>query len=68
MPASDRLQPLATFCGGKNCCPQLFVDPSAAADRRIVLIDDFGAQVQMSAAQFGDLVNQAKNGALDSIT
>jgi hypothetical protein len=63
----DRLQPLATFCGGQNCCPQLFVDQTAAADRRIVLTDDFGAQVRMSAAQFGDLVSQAKSGTLDKI-
>jgi hypothetical protein len=67
MPASDRLQLMATFCGGQNCCPQLFVDQFAGADQRIVLIDDFGAEVRMSAAQFGDLVSQAKSGVLDRI-
>ncbi len=62
------LQPLATFCGQCNCgCPQLFVDPSAPADKRVVLTDDFGAQVRMSAGQFTDLVAQAKSGTLDGL-
>ena len=62
-------QPLATFCGScGNCdCPQLFVDESAPPEQRIVLTDDFGSQVRMSAGQFGDLLAQAKNGALDTI-
>ncbi len=61
-------QPLATFCGDCNCgCPQLFVDPGASADRRVVLTDDFGSRVQMSAGQFGDLLAQAKSGALDGL-
>jgi len=62
-------QPLATFCGScGNCdCPQLFIDDSAPPEQRIVLTDDFGSQVRMSAAQFGDLLTQAKSGALDSV-
>ncbi|MGB7795968.1 MAG: hypothetical protein WBL53_06890 [Pseudonocardiaceae bacterium] len=61
-------QPLATFCGDCNCgCPQLFVDESAPPEQRIVLTDDFGSDVRMSAGQFGDLLAQAKNGALDTI-
>jgi hypothetical protein len=32
-----------------------------------VLTDDFGSQVRMSAAQFGDLLAQAKSGALDAV-
>ncbi|MGH3903584.1 MAG: hypothetical protein ACRDTE_05245 [Pseudonocardiaceae bacterium] len=61
-------QPLATFCGKCECnCPQLFVDESAPADQRIVLTDDFGSRVRMSADQFADMVAQAKSGALDSI-
>jgi len=36
-------------------------------ERPIVLTDDFGASVRMSAAQFGDLVAQARSGALDSV-
>ena len=63
------LRPIATFCGQCSCgCPQLFVDEAAAPERRIVLTDDFGASVRMSAAQFGDLVAQARSGALDAVT
>ncbi|MGB9281716.1 MAG: hypothetical protein WCB57_16790 [Pseudonocardiaceae bacterium] len=61
-------QPLATFCGECGCgCPQLFIDESASAEQRIVLTDDFGSQIRMSAGQFSDIVAQAKNGALDTI-
>ena len=68
MSAIDHSQPLATFCGDCNCgCPQLFVDNSAPAAQRIVLTDDFGSQVRMSTEQFGDMIAQAKSGALDSI-
>jgi hypothetical protein len=60
--------PLATFCGTCGCgCPQLFVDESAAPQQRVVLTDDFGSQVRMSTAQFGDLLAQAKSGALDTV-
>lgn len=64
-------QPLATFCDKCDCndpgCPQLYVDDSAPADQRIVLTDDFGSRVRMSADQFADMITQAKSGALDSI-
>jgi hypothetical protein len=61
-------QSLATFCGDCGCgCPQLFVDESAPAEQRVVLTDDFGSQVRMSAGQFGDLLAQAKSGALDTV-
>ncbi|MGW1892247.1 hypothetical protein ACWCP6_18595 [Streptomyces sp. NPDC002004] len=62
------LEPLATFCGSCNCgCPQLFVDPKAPADRRVLLTDDFGQRVQMSVDQFASLVADAKTGKLDGI-
>lgn len=62
------LEPLATFCGNCDCgCPQLFVDPSAPAERRVLLTDDFGQRVQMSADQFASLVEEAKAGKLDGI-
>ncbi|MGQ0716579.1 MAG: hypothetical protein ACT4NP_04530 [Pseudonocardiales bacterium] len=68
MPTIDPLQPLATFCGQCGCgCPQLFVDESAPPEQRIVLTDDFGSRVRMSAEQFGDLLTQAKSGALDTV-
>jgi hypothetical protein len=61
-------QPLATFCGDCNCgCPQLFVDESAPPEQRVVLTDDFGSRVRMSTTQFGDLLAQAKSGALDAV-
>lgn len=65
-------QPLATFCTidcgcGDPQCPQLYVDDSAPADQRIVITDDFGSRVRMSADQFADMIAQAKSGALDSI-
>ncbi|BBA95676.1 hypothetical protein RVR_629 [Actinacidiphila reveromycinica] len=61
------LQPLATFCGKCDCgCPQLFVDPAAPAERRVVITDDFGQRVEMSADQFADLVAEAKAGRLDA--
>jgi hypothetical protein len=61
-------QPLATFCTKCDCgCPQLFIDESAPPEQRVVLADDFGAQVRMSAGQFGDMIAQAKSGALDTI-
>lgn len=62
------LEPLATFCGNCNCgCPQLFVDPGAPAERRVLLTDDFGQRVQMSVDQFASLVEEAKAGKLDGI-
>ncbi|MFF2197476.1 hypothetical protein [Streptomyces sp. NPDC058157] len=62
------LQPVATFCGKCDCgCPQLFVDEAAPADRRVVITDDFGQRVQMSADQFGSLIEDAKAGKLDSV-
>ncbi|MFJ6064777.1 hypothetical protein ACIQHU_17270 [Streptomyces tendae] len=62
------LEPLVTFCGNCNCgCPQLFVDPSAPAERRVLLTDDFGQRVEMSAVQFASIVEEAKAGKLDGI-
>ncbi|MFB6849664.1 hypothetical protein ACFCXS_33055 [Streptomyces sp. NPDC056373] len=68
MSDTNALEPLATFCGECDCgCPQLFVDPSAPEDRRVLLTDDFGQRVQMSAVQFASLVEEAKAGKLDGI-
>ncbi|WP_416478435.1 hypothetical protein [Streptomyces sp. LKA04] len=62
------LEPVATFCGNCDCgCPQLFVDPQAPAERRVVLTDDFGQRVQMSADQFSSLIDDAKEGRLDGV-
>ncbi|MFE3518968.1 hypothetical protein [Streptomyces sp. NPDC059166] len=70
---ADSIEPggpalVATFCGQCNCgCPQLFVDEAASPDRRIVITDDFGQRVQMSADQFGSIVEEAKAGNLDPV-
>ncbi|RKT02874.1 hypothetical protein BX286_0785 [Streptomyces sp. 3211.6] len=68
MTDTSSLEPVATFCGKCDCgCPQLFVDESAPAERRVVITDDFGQRVQMSADQFGSLIEDAKAGRLDSV-
>ena len=43
---------LALLCGQCNCgCPEVLVDQEAPPERRIVITDDFGQRVQMSADQ-----------------
>ena len=57
---------IAILCGSCNCgCPELFVDHTAAADRRIVITDDFGQRIQMSADQLLALIDEARSGRLD---
>jgi hypothetical protein len=69
MTDTSALEPVATFCGECDCgCPQLFVDPNAPTERRIVLTDDFGQRIQMSADQFSSLIDEAKTGKLDGIS
>jgi hypothetical protein len=52
---------VATFCGNCNCgCPQLFIDRTAPAERRVVLTDDFGQRIEMSAEQFASFIEQAR--------
>lgn len=59
---------IATFCGQCNCgCPELFVDDSAAPEKRIVITDDFGQRIQMSLGQLTDLVADIRKGVLDEI-
>jgi hypothetical protein len=43
----------------------LFIDQTAAEERRIVITDDFGQRVQMSADQFLTLIEEARSGRLD---
>jgi hypothetical protein len=58
----------AVLCGQCSCgCPELFVDHAAPAERRIVITDDFGQRVQMSADQFQVLVAEARSGRLDEV-
>lgn len=59
--------PLATFCGQCNCgCPQLWTDPDAEPGKRVVITDDFGQRIQMSADQLASLIEQARAGVLDA--
>ncbi len=63
---SSGLIRFAVLCGQCSCgCPELFVDHAAAPERRIVITDDFGQRVQMSADQFQVLVEEARSGRLD---
>jgi len=58
---------IAILCGNCNCgCPELFVDHAAAEDRRIVITDDFGQRIQMSADQLVALIDEARSGRLDA--
>ena len=57
---------IAVLCGNCNCgCPELFIDHAAAEDRRVVITDDFGQRVQMSADQLLALIEEARSGRLD---
>ena len=68
LPGHPGLCSIKIFCGDCNCgCPELFLDPQAEDTRRIVLADDFGQRVQMSVEQLGELVREAKSGALDEL-
>ncbi|HEX5367301.1 MAG TPA: hypothetical protein VFW63_11655 [Acidimicrobiales bacterium] len=62
------LRHVTTLCGQCSCgCPEVSIDDSAPEDRRVVITDDFGQQVEMSLDQLGDLVVQAKAGVLDGL-
>ncbi len=66
MNADTRLIPVMRFCGQCNCgCPELFLDPDAPEERRVVITDDFGQRIQMSLDQLRDILEQAKSGALE---
>ena len=62
------LERIATFCGQCNCgCPELWVDPDAPEEQRVVITDDFGQRIQMSLGQLQDLVTDVKEGVLDHL-
>lgn len=66
MDHSAGLTRIAVLCGNCSCgCPELFIDQEATEDRRIVITDDFGQRVQMSADQFLALIEEARSGRLD---
>jgi hypothetical protein len=58
---------IALLCGNCSCgCPEVLVDHAAPQERRIVITDDFGQRVQMSADQFLVLIEEARSGRLDA--
>jgi hypothetical protein len=64
----NNLERIATFCGQCNCgCPELWIDPDAAEERRVVITDDFGQRIQMSVEQLDALVMDVKAGVLDTL-
>ena len=66
MDGAERLTRFALLCGQcSRGCPELFVDHDAPPERKIVIIDDFGHRVQMSADQFAVLTEEARSGRLD---
>ncbi len=66
MDGAGRLTRIAVLCGNCSCgCPELFIDDTAAEDRRIMITDDFGQRVQMSADQLLALIEEARSGRLD---
>ncbi|MFD8499025.1 hypothetical protein [Amycolatopsis sp. NPDC059657] len=68
MPGRKPLEHVFTFCGeGDRGCPDLFLDHDADEARRVVIVDDHGARIQMSLAQLHALVSDVKDGALDRI-
>jgi len=62
------LVPVMRFCCHCHCgCVELFVDPAATDEQRIMITDDFGQRIQMSVAQLRTVVTRAKSGALDDL-
>jgi len=68
MDGTERLTRFALLCGQCSCgCPGLFVDHDAPPERKIVITDDFGQRVQMSADQFSVLLEEARSGRVDEM-
>jgi len=66
MEDSGRFTRLALLCGQCSCgCPELLIDHEASPERRIVITDDFGQRVEMSADQLQVLLEEARSGRLD---
>ena len=65
MDNAGNLTRIALLCGNCSCgCPELLVDHEAAAERRIVITDDFGQRVQMSEDQLLAFIQEAGSGRL----
>jgi hypothetical protein len=58
--------PVMRFCCNCHCgCPELFLEPGAPEDRKVVMTDDFGQQIQISVDQFRTFVRHVKSGELE---
>jgi hypothetical protein len=58
--------PVMKFCCHCHCgCPELFLAPDAPEDRRIVMTDDFGQQIEISVDQFRTFLRHVKSGELE---
>jgi hypothetical protein len=57
-------QVIAVLCHTDTCCPVIALDPTATADRAVVIQDDFGQAVAMSREQFQVLIDLAQQGKL----
>jgi hypothetical protein len=65
---ADGLVPVMRFCCHCHCgCVELFLDPAAGDEQRVVMTDDFGQRIQMSVAQLRTVVTRAKSGDLDDV-
>lgn len=68
MTSDHNMRHVATFCGQCSCgCPELWIDPDAPEEKRVVITDDFGQRIQMSIGQLTDLVTDVKDGVLDGL-
>jgi hypothetical protein len=68
MTIDNRWQHVTTFCGQCSCgCPELYLDPEAPAEQRVVITDDFGQHIRMSVAQLQVIVDDARAGVLDGL-
>ncbi|MFY1632780.1 hypothetical protein ACN27F_05720 [Solwaraspora sp. WMMB335] len=64
--AAEDLIHVLTLCGNCSCgCPELYLDPTAPAEQRIAITDDFGNTIRLSGAQLGDIIELARAGSLD---
>jgi len=65
--STDGLVHVVTLCGQCSCgCPELYLDPAAAEEQRVVITDDFGNAIRLSRAQLRDIIGLAREGALDA--
>lgn len=65
--SQDNLVHMLTLCGSCSCgCPELYLDPAAAEEQRVVITDDFGSAIRLSRAQLRDIIGLARDGSLDA--